>query len=125
VRYYEENKERMKYDEYLAKGYGIGERGRESAHKQVVQARMRQAGDALEREGARRLLALRPVLNREWKNLDSRDEVPRGVVAEWRRRWQGSDMEHPSRQKLREDLERERRLAAARDAADVAAEPAP
>ena len=34
----------MRYDEYLRLGYGIGSGAVESAHKQVVHARMRQAG---------------------------------------------------------------------------------
>ena len=71
VRYYEENKARMKYDEYLEKGYGIGSGAAESAHKQMVQARMRQAGMRWSEEGARRLLALRlRLLNGEWEALD-------------------------------------------------------
>jgi hypothetical protein len=34
----------MRYDEYLRLGYGIGSGAVESAHKQVVHARFRQAG---------------------------------------------------------------------------------
>jgi hypothetical protein len=34
----------MRYDEYLRLGYGIGSGAVESAHKQVVHARLRQAG---------------------------------------------------------------------------------
>jgi len=43
IRYYSENATRMRYDEYLRLGYGIGSGAVESAHKQVVHARMRQA----------------------------------------------------------------------------------
>ena len=57
----------MRYDEYLRLGYGIGSGAVESAHKQVVHARMRQAGMRWSEAGARRLLALR--LHR-WDMLD-------------------------------------------------------
>ena len=43
----------------------------ESAHKQVVHARLRQAGMRWSEAGARRLLALRLLLlNHNWKLLD-------------------------------------------------------
>jgi hypothetical protein len=44
IRYYSANAARMRYDEYLRLGYGIGSGAVESAHKQVVHARLRQAG---------------------------------------------------------------------------------
>ena len=57
----------MRYDVYLRQGYGIGSGTVESAHKQVVHARMRQAGMRLSEAGARRLLALRLLLlNGDW-----------------------------------------------------------
>lgn len=71
IRYYSSNRSRMKYDEYLRKGYGIGSGAVESAHKQVIHARMRQAGMRWSEAGARRLLALRLLLlNDEWSLLD-------------------------------------------------------
>lgn len=71
IRYYNDNQERMKYDEYLRKGYGIGSGAVESAHKQVVHARMRQAGMRWSERGAQRLLALRILLlNDQWDFLD-------------------------------------------------------
>jgi hypothetical protein len=71
IRYYTENQGRMRYDEYLRKGYGIGSGAVESAHKQVVHARMRQAGMRWSEAGARRLLALRVLLlNDSWSLLD-------------------------------------------------------
>ena len=71
VRYYDDNQCRMKYDEYLRLGYGIGSGAVESAHKQVVHARMRQAGMRWSEAGARRLLALRVLLlNDQWSFLD-------------------------------------------------------
>ena len=61
----------MRYDEYLRLGYGIGSGAVESAHKQVVHARMRQAGMRWSEAGARRLLALRlQLLNDRWDMLD-------------------------------------------------------
>lgn len=71
IRYYTNNARRMQYDKYLRLGYGIGSGSVESAHKQVVHARMRQAGMRWSEAGARRLLALRLLLlNHEWAMLD-------------------------------------------------------
>jgi hypothetical protein len=71
IRYYSENAGRMRYDEYLRLGYGIGSGAVESAHKQVIQARFRQAGMRWSEAGARRLLALRLLLlNDNWALLD-------------------------------------------------------
>jgi hypothetical protein len=71
IRYYSENAGRMHYDEYLRLGYGIGSGAVESAHKQVVHARFRQAGMRWSEAGARRLLALRLLLlNDNWELLD-------------------------------------------------------
>jgi hypothetical protein len=71
IRYYSENAGRMRYDEYLRLGYGIGSGAVESAHKQVVHARFRQAGMRWSEAGARRLLALRLLLlNDDWALLD-------------------------------------------------------
>ena len=71
MRYYTSNMSRMRYDEYLRLGYGIGSGAVESAHKQVVHARMRQAGMRWSEPGARRLLALRLLLlNNNWAQLD-------------------------------------------------------
>ena len=71
IRYYSENASRMRYDEYLRLGYGIGSGAVESAHKQVVHARLRQAGMRWSEAGARRLLALRLLLlNDNWASLD-------------------------------------------------------
>jgi hypothetical protein len=71
IRYYTTNQTRMRYDEYLRLGYGIGSGAVESAHKQVVHARMRQAGMRWSEAGARRLLALRVLLlNDQWSLLE-------------------------------------------------------
>ena len=77
IRYYSENASRMRYDEYLRLGYGIGSGAVESAHKQVIHARMRQAGMRWSPSGARRLLALRLLLlNNNWALLDRLPMVP-------------------------------------------------
>ena len=56
---------------YLRLGYGIGSGAVESAHKQVVHARLRQAGMRWSAAGARRLLALRLLLlNNNWTQVD-------------------------------------------------------
>jgi hypothetical protein len=71
IRYYTDNASRMHYDLYLRLGYGIGSGAVESSHKQLVHARMRQAGMRWSEAGARRLLALRVLLlNGEWAKLD-------------------------------------------------------
>lgn len=71
IRYYSENASRMQYDEYIRLGYGIGSGAVESAHKQVIHARFRQAGMRWSEAGARRLLALRLLLlNDNWVLLD-------------------------------------------------------
>ena len=71
IHYYSENAGRMRYDEYLRLGYGIGSGAVESAHKQVIHARLRQAGMRWSEAGARRLLALRLLLlNDNWTLLD-------------------------------------------------------
>jgi hypothetical protein len=71
AKYYTDNASRMRYDEYLRLGYGIGSGSVESAHKQVVHARLRQAGMRWSEAGARRLLALRLLLlNGNWAMAD-------------------------------------------------------
>ncbi len=71
IGYYREHAARMRYDEYLRLGYGIGSGAVESAHKQVIHARLRQAGMRWSEAGARRLLALRLLLlNDDWTTLD-------------------------------------------------------
>lgn len=71
IKYYTDHASRMRYDECLRLGYGIGSGSVESAHKQVVHARMRQAGMRWSEHGARRLLALRLLLlNRDWETVN-------------------------------------------------------
>src|SRR5229473_6469303 len=79
IRYYSENAGRMRYDEYLRLGYGIGSGAVESAHKQVVHTRLRQAGMRWSEAGARRLLALRLLLLND--QLALLDRLPMVAVA--------------------------------------------
>jgi len=77
IAYYRDHACRMRYDEYLRLGYGIGSGAVESAHKQLVHARMRQAGMRWSEAGGRRLLALRLLLlNERWAMLDQLRMVP-------------------------------------------------
>jgi hypothetical protein len=70
-KYYTDNASRMHYDHYLRLGYGIGSGAVESAHKQLVHARLRQAGMRWSELGARRLLALRLLLlNGNWATVN-------------------------------------------------------
>jgi hypothetical protein len=62
---------RMQCDVYQHLGYGIGSGTVESAHKQVVHTRLRQAGYALVGGGRAALLALRLLLlNGDWERTD-------------------------------------------------------
>lgn len=71
VRYYTTHAHRMQYDDYLRRGYGIGSGAVESAHKQVVHARLRQAGMRWSVAGAQHVLALRALLlNGTWAQTD-------------------------------------------------------
>jgi hypothetical protein len=71
IRYYTTHAHRMRYDQYLAQGYGIGSGAVESAHKQVVHARLRQAGMRWSVRGAQHVLALRALLlNGQWTQTD-------------------------------------------------------
>lgn len=71
IKYYTDNQSRMQYALYVKKGYGIGSGAVESAHKQLLQARMRQAGMRWSEKGARNMLALRVLLlNGGWHELD-------------------------------------------------------
>jgi len=67
ARYLETNRERMRYDEYRAKGYHIGSGIVESACKNVVQMRQKRPGMRWSAEGSQKILNLRTyVLNGKW-----------------------------------------------------------
>ncbi len=67
ITYFTNNKERMRYNEYLEKGYHIGSGTVESACKHVVGQRLKQAGMRWTVEGADAILQLRILRkNGEW-----------------------------------------------------------
>jgi len=67
IRYYENNREHMRYDEYLAAGYPIGSGVAEGACRHVVKDRMEQTGMRWTLGGAQAMLHLRAVyLNGHW-----------------------------------------------------------
>jgi len=68
--YLERNRERMKYDEYLAAGYPIGSGVVEGACRHLVKDRLERAGMRWRREGAQAMLDLRATyLNGEWETF--------------------------------------------------------
>jgi hypothetical protein len=69
--YYGNNKERMKYGQYRKIGCGIiGSGAIESAHRTVVQKRMKLAGQRWSFKGATNMLRLRVIsMNRQWAKV--------------------------------------------------------
>jgi hypothetical protein len=57
--YIENNKEKIRYNEYRAKGYFVGSGAIESANKIILQRRLKQAGMRWSVDGAQAVLALR------------------------------------------------------------------
>jgi hypothetical protein len=70
VTYFENNRQYMKYDEYLAAGYPIGTGVAEGACRHFVKDRMELAGMRWEIEGAQAMLSLRAFyLNDQWDDF--------------------------------------------------------
>lgn len=71
IAYYESNKERMDYKRYQQIGCGIiGSGAIESAHRTVVQKRMKQSGQRWSMQGAQNMLNLRVVRkNLQWNKI--------------------------------------------------------
>ena len=70
ITYYENNREHMRYDEYLAAGYPIASGVAEGTCKHLVKDRMERAGMRWELEGAQAMLSLRAVyLNDLWDHF--------------------------------------------------------
>lgn len=68
--YFERNRARMKYDEYLAAGYPIGSGVVEGACRHLVKDRMERAGMRWHPDGAQAMLNLRATyLNEEWDSF--------------------------------------------------------
>lgn len=67
IQYFENNREQMRYDEYLAAGYPIGSGVAEGACRHVVKDRMEQTGMRWTLRGAQSMLHLRVIyLNGNW-----------------------------------------------------------
>lgn len=67
IRYYENNRDHMRYDEYLAAGYPIGSGVAEGACRHVVKDRLEQTGMRWTVHGAQAMLHLRATyLNGRW-----------------------------------------------------------
>jgi hypothetical protein len=71
ITYYENNKERMRYKKYRNIGCGIiGSGAIESAHRTVVQRRMKLSGQRWSTLGAKNMLRLRVIsMNRQWAKV--------------------------------------------------------
>lgn len=70
ITYYENNRQHMRYDEYLAAGYPIASGVIEGACHHFVKDRMEGAGMRWELEGAQAMLSLRAVyLNGQWDDF--------------------------------------------------------
>ena len=70
ITYFDNNKQYMKYDEYLAAGYPIGTGVVEGACRHFVKDRMELAGMRWEIEGAQAMLSLRALyLNDQWDDF--------------------------------------------------------
>lgn len=70
IRYYENNRRHMKYDEYLAAGYPIGSGVAEGACRHVVKDRLEQTGMRWTLDGAQAMLHLRATyLNGNWNEF--------------------------------------------------------
>lgn len=77
IGYYENNREHMHYDEYLAAGYPIGSGVAEGACRHLVKDRMEQTGMRWTAHGAQAMLHLRAIyLNGDWESyMDYRIEA--------------------------------------------------
>ncbi len=70
IEYLENNREHMKYDEYLAAGYPIGSGVAEGACRHLVKDRMEQTGMRWTVAGAQAMLHVRAVyLNDQWDDF--------------------------------------------------------
>jgi hypothetical protein len=70
IRYYESNLERMQYGTFMEKGYIIGSGAIESAHRNVIQQRLKLSGQRWSIEGAQRIANLRAYKkSNRWKTI--------------------------------------------------------
>ena len=59
--YFDNNEHRMDYPEYIKKGYKIGSGAIESAHKALIQKRLKLSGQHWTIEGAQKVINLRTI----------------------------------------------------------------
>jgi len=59
IRYYTNNRERMKYGSFIKKGYLIGSGAVEAAHRNVIQQRLKRSGQRWSIDGAQRIANIR------------------------------------------------------------------
>lgn len=72
VGYYEKNIDRMKYGTYRAQGLDIGSGAIESAHRTVVQKRMKQSGMHWGKENVQSIISLRAMyLSGQWTTIQN------------------------------------------------------
>lgn len=70
IRYYTNNEKRMNYGEYRKLGLEIGSGAIESAHKTVIQTRMKQAGMHWSKENVQSMLSLRAkYMSGHWEEI--------------------------------------------------------
>lgn len=70
IGYFENNRDHMRYDDYLASGYPIGSGVAEGACRHLVKDRLEQTGMRWTVEGAQAMLSLRALyLNGDWKTF--------------------------------------------------------
>lgn len=70
IGYYKNNRGRMQYKTYLEKGYIIGSGAIESAHRNVVQQRLKLSGQRWSTKGAQRIVNLRACRkSNQWQTL--------------------------------------------------------
>ena len=79
ISYFEENKERMHYDQYMAMKLPIGSGTIESACKNVIGARMKQGGMTWSESGAEGMLQIRASLGSERFLQDFRSTLRRAA----------------------------------------------
>lgn len=72
VEYYQTNINRMDYKYYLTIGKGIiGSGAIESAHRTVIQCRMKRSGQRWSKKGAKNMLCLRTIkMNNQWNEVE-------------------------------------------------------
>jgi len=70
IKYYENNIDRMKYGTFIKKGYIIGSGAIESAHRNLIQQRLKLSGQRWSIDGAQRIANLRAYRkSNRWENI--------------------------------------------------------